>query len=186
MKKNIRWITRTGVLLALLVTVQAVTKPFGQAVTGTCVNAILAIAALLGSLSCGLTLAAISPLLAFVLGIAPNIITVVPIALGNCCYVLVFHSLLHKSLRPLWKQPLALVGAAGIKYWVLYLLVVQGICNLAAGSLLGKKLGEIVLLAPPMLNLLPTMFSWPQLFTALAGGIVALAIVNTIRTAVQK
>ena len=50
MKKKIRWITRTGVLLALLVTLQYLTKPFGQLVTGSFVNAVLAVSALFGGL----------------------------------------------------------------------------------------------------------------------------------------
>ena len=76
MNKKIRWITETAILLALLVTLQAVTKGFGQLVTGSCVNAVLAIAALVGGLASGLTVALISPVLAFLLGIAPQILTV--------------------------------------------------------------------------------------------------------------
>ena len=43
MNKKIRWITETAIMLALLVTLQALTKPLGQLVTGSCVNAILAV-----------------------------------------------------------------------------------------------------------------------------------------------
>ena len=68
MNKKIRQITESAVLLALLVCLQALTKPMGQLVTGSCVNAILAIAALLGGLGCGLTVALISPVCAFLLG----------------------------------------------------------------------------------------------------------------------
>jgi len=50
MNKKIRWITETAILLALLVTLQAVTKPAGQLVTGSCVNTILAVAVLLGGM----------------------------------------------------------------------------------------------------------------------------------------
>ena len=52
--------------------------------------------------------------------------------------------------------------------------------------LLGKKLGELVVLAPPMLKMLPTMFAWPQLVTALTGGIIALAILPVLRKALHK
>ena len=47
MRKKVLWITETAVMLALLVTLQALTKPMGQLVTGSCVNAVLAIAVLL-------------------------------------------------------------------------------------------------------------------------------------------
>jgi hypothetical protein len=37
-----------------------------------------------------------------------------------------------------------------------------------------------------MLKMLPTMFAWPQLFTALIGGTVALAITPLLRRALHK
>ena len=46
MSKKVRWITETAVMLALLVTLQALTKPAGQLVTGSCVNAVLAVSVL--------------------------------------------------------------------------------------------------------------------------------------------
>ncbi len=186
MNKKIRWITETAMLLALLVCLQALTKPMGQLVTGSCVNAILAISALLGGLGCGITVALISPVCAFLFGIAPNFITVLPIMLGNCCYVALLWLLAGKSLKPVWKQPVALIAASVSKFAVLYLLVVRVICGVASGMLLGKKLGETVLLAPPMLKMLPAMFTWPQLFTALIGGALALLIVPILRKALRK
>ena len=53
MNKKIRWITETAVMLALLVSLQALTKPMGQLVTGSCVNAVLAVSALVGGIGCG-------------------------------------------------------------------------------------------------------------------------------------
>ena len=50
MNKKIRWIAETAVMLALLVTLQALTKPMGQLVTGSFVNTVLAVAALVGGL----------------------------------------------------------------------------------------------------------------------------------------
>ena len=85
-----------------------------------------------------------------------------------------------------WRQPVALASAALVKFGVLYLLVGKLICGLASDALLGKKLGEIVVLAPPMLKMLPTMFAWPQLVTALAGGAIALAMLPVLRKALHK
>jgi len=183
MHRKILWITQTAVLLALLVTLQALTKGFGQLVTGSCVNALLAVAALIGGLGCGLTVAFISPVLAFLLGIAPNFVTVFPIMLGNACFVALLR-LLYK--KPLWRQAAALTVAAVVKFGVLYGLVVQVICGVASGSLLGKKLGDVVVLAPPMLNVLPTMFAWPQLVTALAGGALALLLLPILKKATKN
>lgn len=37
-----------------------------------------------------------------------------------------------------------------------------------------------------MLKMLPTMFAWPQLITALIGGAVALAMVPVLRKALKR
>ena len=186
MNKKIRWITETAIMLALLICLQAITKPLGQLVTGSCVNAVLAITALLVGMSSGITIALISPVCAFLFGIAPNFVTVLPIMIGNVCFVVLLRLIAGKNHKILWRQPVALIGAAFVKFGVLYLLVVKVICGIASGALLGKKIGEIVVLAPPMLEMLPTMFAWPQLFTALIGGGLALAIVPVLRKALHK
>lgn len=191
MNKNVRWITQTAVLLALLICLQWVgslipEQMTKQMVTGSLVNCVLAVTVLMVGLSSGLTVAVISPVCAFLLGIAPNFVTVLPIMIGNSCFVVILHLLLGKSMKPLWKQPVALVAAAVAKFLVLYLLVVELICGVAAGSLLGQKIGSVVVLAPPMLKMLPTMFTWPQLFTALIGGALALLVVPTLRKALKK
>lgn len=186
MRKNTRWITETAVMLALLIALQALTKPMGQLVTGSCVNAVLAITALLVGMSGGITVALCSPVCAFLLGIAPNFVTVLPIMLGNTCFVVLLRLIAGKSHKPIWRQPVALVTAASVKFGLLYLLVVKVICGFASNALLGKKLGEIVVLAPPMLKMLPTMFAWPQLFTALIGGAVALLIAPLLRRALKR
>ena len=186
MNRKVRWITETAVLLALLVVLQAVTKPLGQLVTGSVVNAVLAIAVLLAGMSSGITVALLSPIFAFLLGIAPNFVTVLPIMLGNVCFVALLQAIAGKNGKPVWRQPVALLVAASVKFAVLYLLVVQVICGVASGALLGEKLGSVVVLAPPMLKLLPTMFTWPQLFTALIGGAVALLTVPVLRKALRQ
>ncbi len=186
MNKKVLWITETAVMLALLVALQALTKPMGQMVTGSCVNAVLAIAVLLVGMSSGITIAVISPICAYLFGIAPNFVTVLPIMIGNVCFVVLLRLIAGRTHKPLWRQPVALVTAAGVKFGVLYLLVVEVICGLASGALLGKTVGDVVVLAPPMLEMLPAMFAWPQLFTALIGGAVALLITPVLRKALHK
>ena len=186
MKLKTRWITETAVMLALLICLQwagsliphQMTK---QLVTGTMVNCVLAVTALLVGMSSGITVALISPVCAFLLGIAPNFITVAPIMAGNVCYVVLLRLIGGSDGKPLWKQGAALACAAAVTVAVRYLLVAKVICGVAAEGLLGKKLGEIVVLAPPMLKMLPTMFSWPQLVTAVSGGILALLILPVLR-----
>ena len=186
MKKKLLWITETAIMLALLVTLQALTKGFSQLVTGSCVNVVLAVAVLVCGMGCGVTVALISPILAYLLGIAPNLVTVPAIMVGNAVFVLLLHFLVGKDAESIVRRIIAWVVAAVGKFAVLYLLVVQVICGLASGMLLGKKIGETVVLAPPMLEKLPTMFTWPQLITALIGGGVALLMVPVLRKALHK
>ena len=105
------------------------------------------------------------------------------ILLGNACYVALLHWLAGNKQTAKWKQVGAVGAAALVKFGVLYVLVVKVICGLASGMLLGKKIGQIVVLAPPMLKMLPTMFAWPQLITAVIGGAVALAVVPVLKKA---
>lgn len=180
MNKKIRWITETAVMLALLVSLQALTKPMGQLVTGSCVNAILAVSALVGGLSCGLTVALISPVLAFLLGIAPQILTVPAIMAGNTVYVVLLFVIAGKSKNIVRKIAAWLVAAAA-KFATLYAIVVGLICGVLSEGLLAAGT-----LKPPMLEMLPATFSWPQLFTALIGGALALLIVPLLKKALKK
>ena len=181
MNKKIRWITETAVMLALLVTLQALTKPMGQLVTGSFVNAVLAVTALVAGLASGITVAVISPVLAYVLGIAPQVLTVPAIMVGNCVYVVALYFIAGKDSKQLVRQVAAWVVAAGAKFAALYAIVVWLICGVLSKSLL-----ESGMMKPPMLKMLPATFSWPQLFTALIGGAVALLIVPVLRKALRK
>ena len=181
MNKKIRWITETAVMLALLISLQAITKPMGQLVTGSCVNAILAVATLVAGLSSGLTVALISPVLAFLLGIAPQILTVPAIMIGNSIYVVLLSALADKSGKNMAKQVIAWLVAAAAKFAALYAVVVWLICGVLSENLLASGM-----LKAPMLKALPATFSWPQLFTALIGGAVALLIVPVLRKALKK
>ena len=107
MNKNIRWIAETAVMLALLVCLQALTKPMGQLVTGSCVNAVLAVSALVGGLSCSLVVALCSPVLAYLLSIAPQILTVPAIMVGNAVFVVLLVLLADKTGKNIVKQVVA-------------------------------------------------------------------------------
>jgi hypothetical protein len=181
MSKKIRWITETAVMLALLVCLQALTKPMGQLVTGSCVNAILAVSALVGGLSSGLVVALCSPVLAFLLGIAPQILTVPAIMAGNSVFVILLSVLADKTGKNMIKQIIAWIVAAAAKFAALYAIVVLLICGVLSENLLAAGV-----LKAPMLNALPATFSWPQLITALIGGAVALSITPVLRKALHK
>ena len=180
MRKNVRWITETAVMLALLIALQALTKPLGQLVTGSCVNAVLAISVLLAGLGSGITDAVISPVLAFLLGIAPQLVTVPAIMVGNTVFVVLLHFIAGKS-GGIGPRVTAWLLAAVAKFAALYILVVKVICGLASAPLLANGM-----LKEPMLKALPKMFALPQLITALIGGGIALLMIPVLRKALHK
>ena len=175
MQKRIRWITETAVMLALLVAMQALTKPMGQLVTGSFVNAVLAVTVLVSGLYSGLVVALVSPVLAYLLNIAPQILTVPVIVVGNMVYVAILYFFADRRGKKIAKQVMALLVAAVSKFAVLYLLVVKVICGVLADALLTNGM-----LKEPMLKALPATFSYPQLITALIGGTVALLIASMV------
>ena len=181
MNKKIRWITQTAVMLALLVALQALTKPMGQLVTGSFVNAVLAVTVLVAGLSSGITVALISPVLAYLLGIATQILTVPAIMVGNSVYVITLYFIAGKDSKKVIRPIIAWVSAAAAKFAALYAIVVWLICGVLSQSLLASGA-----LKAPMLKALPATFSWPQLFTALIGGAAALLIVPVLRKALHK
>lgn len=180
MKNKIFWVTRTAVVLALLIALQVLTKPFGQLITGSCVNLVLALTALVAGLPSALALALVSPVLAYLLGIAPQVLTVPAIMAGNCVYVLLLRLVAGRKGEKLWHQMLALISAAAAKFAVLYGAVGGLICGVLADRLLSAGM-----LKPPMLQLLPATFSWPQLVTALIGGGLAMGIYPLLKKAIH-
>ncbi|MBE6944168.1 MAG: ECF transporter S component [Ruminococcaceae bacterium] len=181
MNKKIKWITETAVMLALLVALQALTKPAGQMVTGSFVNAVLAVTVLVAGIYSGVTVAVISPVLAYLLGIAPQILTVPAIMVGNTTFAVLLSLIAGKDSRKIARQATAWIAAATAKFAVLYAIVNFLICGVLAEGLLSAGL-----LKAPMLKVLPATFSWPQLVTALIGGGIALLITPVLRKALKK
>lgn len=187
--KKTMWITRTGVLLALLLALQWATlgtKAFaGQYITGSLVNCVLAVSALTAGLSSGLVIALLSPIFAYLLGIAPQLVVVPAIMAGNCALVLVLWAV-GRGDAPMWRKAVAVVLAAVCKFVVLYLLVVQVICGVGASFLLGQSFFGAPVLLQPMIQALPLTFSWPQLITALIGGVLGILVSKILSRAGAK
>lgn len=171
---RVLYITETAVLTALLIVLQAATKPAGQYVTGTCVNAVLAVSALAVGVWSGVTVAALSPFFAFLLGIGPQLLPVVPsIAAGNLVYVLLLGLLAGGKEIPGWRRAAAWLTAAAGKFLVLYLLVVKLLC-------------AVLPLKEPQAAAFTVMFSYPQLITALAGGGLAMLLAPLLRRGLKR
>ena len=135
---------------------------------------------LLAGLSSGIIVALASPVLACLLGRAPQLVTVPAVMVGNTVFVVLLHFIAGKN-NGIGQRIAAWFIAAVAKFATLYILVVKIICGLAAAPLLANGM-----LKEPMLKALPTMFAWPQLITALIGGGIALLIVPVLRKALHK
>ena len=173
MKKS-TWIARTAICLALLVCLQFLTRSLSQLVTGSCVNLVLAMAALIGGVWSGVTVAALSPVFAKLLGIGPVWPLVPCVALGNIVYAVLIALLVSRSLE---KRAAAAacggaVAAALAKFFTLWLLIV-------------KLAAPLIIPSAEALAKISVMFTWPQLFTALTGGALACLIAPVVRKALS-
>ena len=177
--KRVLWITQTAVMLALLIAVQAATSGLGnQFVTGSCVNLILAVTALTVGLWGGVAVAVISPFGAFLFGIGPKFIQLIPaIALGNLVYVVLLALMVGKTVRPMWRQGIGLVTAAVSKFLTLYFVITRLLVPaLVSAGVIPAKASAV----------LAANFSWPQLVTATIGGILALVVTPALKKVLDK
>jgi hypothetical protein len=170
--KHVLWITQSALLIAVLVAWQAVSRAIpGTLVTGMGVNFILIIATVVCSLKTGICVAAISPIMAQLFGIAPPFPILVPIlALGNIVLVLAWYFLAKREPAAVTRIIAIVIGAAA-KFGIIYLGV-----NLIVIALLETQL------PPPVL----AAFGIRQLFTAGIGGALAYVVIPLLNKALPK
>lgn len=160
-------LARTGLLLALLLTVQALrlVLPLPPFITmfgiGSAVNACLLVATLFVGLRAALLMAVIAPTVAWLQQMLPLPILIVPVAVANAVYLTVFFWLFR---RQRW---LAVFAAATVKMAAMYAVT--------------DWLLRFVALPELPAKLLRLMFSWPQLVTGALGGALCLLIVERLR-----
>ena len=143
---NIRWISRTALLLAIALVFQM--GGFPQLVTGPLVNTVLYVAAMIVGWQGGILIGIFTPVIVFLRGILPPPLTpLIPfIALGNALLVFLFFRLKNKN------RIIGIIVASMVKY-----------------LLLANAVKFLVQVPPSIAN----MMSFPQLVNALIGGIIA-------------
>ncbi len=150
------------VTLAMLIT----SMGLSQWITGPLVNALLLLTVGWAGVSQAILVGMLTPLGAAVRGVLPlPLLAMIPfIALGNAVLVSVYAGLQRKH------KALALVVAAVAKFALLYaavtLLTVRPLHLMIGGNAQALALPEAMV----------QMMSWPQLGTALAGGLLALGV----------
>ncbi len=175
-RQRVLWVTRTAVFIALLVVAQTATAAFGNTiVTGSVVNLLLAVCVMTCGLSSGLCVAALSPVLAKLLGIGPLWELIPFIIAGNIVFVLLWHFIGNRKAKGKYTAyliawPVAAVG----KSLTLYLLIVQ----IAVPLLLRLESAQATAVT--------ALFSVPQLITALIGGGIAVWIIPPLKKALRR
>jgi len=144
-------------------------------VTGSAVNLILAVSVMTVGLSSGMIVAAISPMMAAMLGIAPNFVFAPFIAAGNIAFVILWYFIgnINKDNKYVaWI--IAMITAAAVKFLVLYL----GVARYAIPVIIDPPNPDA---AANMIR----MFSIPQFVTALIGGALAILILPVLKKAIR-
>lgn len=159
-------VARAALILALTLVLQSlrVLMPipplFSTFIIGTMVNACLLVALEGAGLGAAVFIAAVAPVVAFLQQLLPLPVFIVPVAVGNLLYVLVYRS----GLR--WGRGAAVGMAAVAKSAFLYAAFVW--------------LLSFIDIPPKLAAALTFAMSWPQLLTAVAGGVVAAMVVKRI------
>lgn len=164
MPVNLKLITRTGVLLAIALTVQLMHLP--SYFTGPAINAVLILAAIFVGISGGILIGCITPGVALIMGIIPPIVApLVPvIMIANAVLVLVFNLLAQTN------RYLAFISAALAKFAVFYIAIKYLL-----------QLFSIKIPAPVLVT-----FQVPQLYTALLGGLAAVIIARYLGQVLER
>lgn len=172
--EKVLWITRTAVLIALTVALQALTLQFGnQIITGSVVNLMLIIAVMSCGLPTGLTVSVFTPILPTLLGFGPMWPIVPFIAVGNMSLVTVWFFIGNREIINTYvTYGIAMIAGAFAKFLILYF----GVVRIAVPYILGLPAG----------NVLSIMFSYPQLVTAAAGGVCAIILLPTLLKAIEQ
>lgn len=173
---NTRWLTRTAVILALAISIQLFRLP--QPVTGPAINALLLLAAMLVGPGSAVLIGCITPVIAILVGITPPVmLPMVPvIMLANATLVLVFYWTAEKPGEVPYTYTISLrstaaVAAAALSKFVLFYIATTYVLNWL----------QIKLPAAAV-----AVFGIPQLYTALAGGALALILVRYLSHLISR
>ncbi len=167
---NTKIITRTAILLALTILFQTLGRfiplgQFSQFIVGPLINACLLIAAAYTGLAGGAVVSVLSPFGAILTGAAIPLPFAPFIAVGNFILVLLYVLIKKKPVA-------AIASGAVLKFGFLWasILIFTGMMKIPAQKA----------------NIMIASFSWPQLVTALVGGIIGLAVIKALDRAIEK
>lgn len=174
MNKNMNKNTKNLVLASLFLTIVIVIQLIGRfnpeisrVVVGPIVNAVLLLTVYFCGRRFGLIMPFLTPLLALAVGqLNPLLAPFIPfIMLGNLVFVIPF-ILLHTSLV---KRIVGIIIGSGLKYLIMSFAATNAV------TVFGLNIPANVA------KMLPVAFGSVQLFAALAGGALALVLIETLK-----
>ena len=173
--KNVLFITRTAVLLALTLVLQYLTRVWTGGsgigsilIVGSVVNACIVLSAYAVGIWGGAIISVLTPITAFFQGHLANPLLIPIVAIGNfvlvlgvCLMIAVVNKSRFTALVP-YASYIGVVAGSIVKFIVMYL----------SALLIVPIMG----FAPAMVKAVQLNFSWPQLVTALIGGVVGILL----------
>ena len=171
--EKVLWITQTAVLIAITIALQAATRLLGSNyITGSIVNLMLIISVMTCGLYTGLTVAAVTPVMATLLGVPGPTWPFIPfIAAGNMVLVTAWYFIGSKfKVNQFIAQCIALIVGAFAKFLIIHFGIVWFLMGI-------RTFNVIALMANPL--------SVPQLITASIGGVCAIILLPVLKKALK-
>lgn len=170
--KGTQNLVRSGLLLAIAIVFQFIGKNIPQVsqfLVGPAVNTVLLLTAYVCGTYYGVAVAALTPILALLIGQFPALLgSFIPfIIIGNVIYVLVFGVIKNKTKAG---EYMGVVLGSFLKFLFLYFSATR-LIRLFSLSIPAKVLPKLAV-----------MMGFPQLITALAGGIIAIIIIGILKS----
>ncbi len=176
MNQKLRFITRTALLLAIAIVVQLMGKfmgPQNNFIVGPVVNAVLLIATEITGVFSGIFISIVAPLVSAFTNksaIAPVILSFSPFIIGGNIILVLCYALFKKRDNLSARIGGVALGAVA-KFAFLYASI--------------SIFVELMKINAKIAISLIALFSWPQLITAIVGGIIALSIIPALKRTVK-
>ncbi|HPG92835.1 MAG TPA: ECF transporter S component [Clostridia bacterium] len=163
-------LARIAIMIALTVLAQYLSGLLGnQLLTGSIVNMFLLISALLTGIIGGISVGVVTPFIALALGLNPQVVLVPFIALSNAALVVIFALILRitkvserkNEFKRIAYLVCSIVLAAGVKFLMMFFF---------------SRVLFPLFFAPQLVDKLSVAWGVLQLFTALIGGAVTIAL----------
>ncbi len=171
-------VTRTAVILALAIIFQNL-RPFlaglgpnSQIIIGSLVNLCIIIATGAVGFIPGLVICVVTPIIALFQGHIPHYLLAIVTLLGNAALATVFYVFSKSKFAEPINAFLGVVVGAVVKWAVMYFFGIKFILSLIVAEI-----------KPPQVAAISLAFNFPQIITALIGGIFGIIIIKFLKNA---